>query len=103
MKIFQTIENDMRYGGYIRDRGAFNTIQIWTIFRSILFVIMQIMYLIHVANAPAEYLDSIFMTAAGILIFISHLSVCLKTAVIFDLIDGLEEPINASEYPFWKY
>ena len=97
MKIFQTIESHMSLGGFIRDRGAFNTIQLWTISRSILFIILQMVYLFHVANTTRQYMDSIFMTAAGILIFISYLSMAINTTTIFDLIDDLEKVINASE------
>lgn len=97
MKIFQTTQEYMEYGGLIRDRAAFNIIQMWTIFKSVAFLILQFVYLVHEADTPREYMDSIFMTSAGFMIFISYMSIAIENEAIFDMIDELELAIQESE------
>lgn len=97
MKIFQTIQKNMRHSGFIRDQNAFNKTQTLVIFKSIVFLTLQFVYLLRVANTPRQYMDSIFMSTVGFLIVISHADIAIKTAKIFDLIDAFEQTINESE------
>lgn len=98
MKIFRTTQKYMKYGGLMKDRGAFNIIQIWTFSKSITFLIMQVIYLVREADTSREYMDSIFMTSAGILIFISYADIAMQNDVLFHVIDELEKVINESEW-----
>lgn len=100
MKILQTTQKNMEFGGLIRDQSAFNNTQLRTFFISAVFLTLQIVYPLHVANTPRQYLDSIFMTAAGYLIFISFMSIALKTTEVFNFIDDLEQRINDSKRCF---
>lgn len=97
MKIFQTTQMYLRYGGFQRDQSAFNERQWWTILKYSFFMILQYVYLFAVASTPRQYMNSIFMSTAGILIVISYLSIVFKTATIFDYIDDVEHVINGSE------
>lgn len=97
MKIFQTTQKYMSYAGFIRDQNTFNKRQSWTILKLTSFLALNYAYLFAEASTPRQYMNSIFMTTAGSLIVISHISVVLKTVSIFDSIDDLEKVINESE------
>lgn len=91
MKIFQSIQKNMRPGGLTRDQPPLNKVQKKQIFKCILFLILQFVYFFHVANTPRQYMDSIFVTTAGLFGMVSYISVALKTPKIFDYIDAIEE------------
>lgn len=97
MKIFQTFEKNIKAGGFARDEGAFSSVQMQTIFKVIVSLILQSVYLLRVANTPRQYLDSIFMTIAGFLIAISYINFVFKTTELLNYIDDLEQTINESE------
>lgn len=97
MKIFQISQKNLVFCGFIKNQSAFNKYQLWTIFKSIAYLVLQFLYLFRVANTPKQYMDSIFMTTAGILIVISHIGVASKTATLFNFIDDVEQAINESE------
>lgn len=94
MKLFQTTQELMKYGGFERNRKAFNMINWSYIFLSTLFLTLLIVYAFHVAATPRQYMESIFMTVTGILIVISSTSTAIKTAEIFEIIDGFEHFVN---------
>lgn len=97
MKLFQSTQKSLAFGGFIKNQPAFNRTQLRMMFLSILFLGLQCIYLFHVANTPRQYMDSIFMTTVGILVFIAFVSSIFNTTAIFDLIYQFEETISKSE------
>lgn len=97
MKIFQTVQKCLALEGYSANRGAFNRLQMWVGLKCILALIPPCSYLfLRLPKTPKEYMNSIFMSMAGILVFISFMSTVLKTAKIFEFINKLEEAVNTS-------
>lgn len=101
MKIFLKTQKNLEFGGYRRNENAFNRRRLVLLVLSILSLIPLIVYPFHVANTPKEYMDSIFMTATGILVFISSMSIAFKTQKIFDVIDDIEQVVGESECRIW--
>lgn len=98
MKLFQTTQNIMASVGVKKDQDAFDKIKFWMIMiSSPLFLTLQIVFVFHEADTPRQYMDSIFMTTTGILVFISTLSIVFRTKKIFDTIADTERLINGSE------
>lgn len=97
MKIFQTVQKHLASIGYRRNERSFNNDISVQLLKSILYIMCQWVYLLHIANTPKEYMDSIFMSAVGILVNISFLSTVLKMKTIFIFIDAAENAINTSE------
>lgn len=96
MKIFQTIEMNMEPSGFIRNQRPFNLKQCDRIVKITLFNALFI-YLVHEANTPTQYMESILITTAGILITIAYMSLVFEYATIFKLIDDIEQDVNESK------
>lgn len=97
MKLHRTSQKHFELAGLEKNRSALNGTTQRMFFLSILSIISLIVYAFHVANTARQYMESIFITATGILIFISNISTILKAAKIFDIIDGTERLVNESE------
>lgn len=99
MKTFQTVQKCLALEGYSANGSAFNRLQLWVGFKCTLALFAQCAYLfLRLPKTPKEYMDSIFMTTVGILVFISFVSTVFKTAKIFELINKIEMAINESEF-----
>lgn len=96
MKIFQTIQKKLANVGFARDQNALNRTQLEFIFKGYFLFFLFGMYPLRVASAPNEYLDWIFMSTSGILIYLSYMSIIFEMRTIFRFIDGAEEAINES-------
>lgn len=83
---------------YIKHKRPFNEQQLRYMFKSIVAIIFQFVYLLRVAETSKEYMNSIFMTTVGTLVFVSHISTTIKMDKIFIFIDTLEKIINQSEF-----
>lgn len=95
MKIFQIIQENLTLDGFTRDQSELKRNQIFLIYRSILIVALQIIYIFCV---PSERIYSICMTLSCSLIFISSLSVFFKASTVYNFIDDYEQVANEREY-----
>ena len=100
MKPFQTVKSKLSALGYCANKRPFNRIQLIFLLKSVLANISFGVYLFYVADAPKEFLDSIFMFTVGILILISDISTISKTTIIFEFIAYGEKVANKSMYSF---
>lgn len=97
MKIFNTVQKHLASIGYRANQNPFNTQQLSIILMGIFATISQCIYLFFIAKTLKEFMDSILMTAANFLVFISNLSTIHKMATIFIFIDSIEKAINESK------
>ena len=97
IKIFQTVRQNLESINFGIDKHWFDLELLISIFKSFLALSLQFIYLFFVADTPEELMNSIFMTVAGTLVFMSFLSIVSKMADIFYLMDRLEKVVNKSE------
>ena len=98
MKIFKTVQKHLASLGYIKNQSSLNIRQLSICFLSIVAIISLSLYLFCFANTQKEFMDSIFMTVSGVLVFISNLSTANKLTTIFIFIDRTEQVINESKF-----
>lgn len=94
MKLFQNCQKNLEIMGYVPDQHPFNMKQIQVGLTMLLNIILNFIYLIHVANTPRQYMESCFYTITSILILISFISTVYKMDLIFIFIDKLQIIIN---------
>lgn len=97
MKIFQTTQKNMRFGGYEKNRNAFNSTHRRFIMMSFLSVISYTVYTFYMANTPRLYLESLLALSSSLLALMTNISTVFKKTKIFDLIDDIEVLVNESE------
>lgn len=66
------------------------------------YIILNCVYLFHVAGNFKEYTQSIYMTISAISNFSFHTVLVRQMKEWFRLIDGIEKSINRSEFFFWR-
>lgn len=101
MKLFQTIQKNLtilKFDPNQPDSFFALIFQHWSCFlKSFLSLTSLIVYLLHDANTVKEYMDSLFLTTAAILIFVSFTSTVFKTPEIYIFFNGAEKAANKSE------
>lgn len=97
MKIAQIVQKNLASIGYRADLRPFNKQQLWILLERMLILVSLFVYLFHVATTFRQYMDAIFMTTVGILMYISLVSTIAGMETIFILIDEMEQIINESE------
>lgn len=97
MKTFQAVRQNLVKIHVSADQRWSDNQLLFHICECIFAIILQCIYLFCVANTPEELMNSIFMTTAAILVFISYLSILLKIAEIFFFMDTIEKIVNKSE------
>lgn len=101
MKIFQTIQKNLEIFGISSVQPA----QTYCNRKILLYllscgslIIMNCIFLIHVAKSFKEYTDSIYITSVSVALFVSFSFLIRRIANLFEFIDSLEKIINDSEY-----
>lgn len=97
MKIFQIIEQNFASLGFSSNQRSFNKKQLQIGLYFILGNVSQYAYLFHDANTAQQYMDSIFTTTTGTLIFISYVNTVRIMPIIFNSIDGLQRVVDESK------
>lgn len=97
MKILHTVRKDLALIGYNANAQPFNGKQMEHGFKGVLGNILQLLYLIRIAETPAELMVAIFMSSVASLVLISFVSTAQKMPKIFYLIDEVEKIINKRE------
>lgn len=98
MKIFQTVQKHLAAIGYRPNQRPFNGDILRQCVKCVLFTTAQFVYLFYFAKTPAEFINSIFVAAIGVLVFLSFLSTNWKMDIIFIFIEETEEVINGSKF-----
>lgn len=99
MIIFQTVQKYLATIGYAANRSPINSDTISNGL-AIVVAITCVTVNLCIANTPREFMDAIFMTAAGILVFISFISTVQKMKTIFTFISKMQTIINEGEFNF---
>lgn len=107
MKIFQTVQNNLILLGYIRNHDGY---RYYLFRRSHLVAIAILMFTLSLtslftfatflADSPAEYMDSFYIIAVVLSIFVSYLNTILNMSKFFDFIDNCEKVCNESKFRF---
>lgn len=97
LEIFQTVKQNLASIGFSANQSAFDKEQLLRGFEGFLGLSSLFIYLIHVANTPTEYMESIYMTIAGVGVLVSYLSMNINYTIIIDFIDEVEGVIDGSE------
>lgn len=86
MIILQTMQRSAPELGFGLNQRPFNNIQLKYIFTFLTCMIMQFIYLVHVANTPEEFMDVIYIITEGTLATVAYLSTIFQ-AVTLHIID----------------
>lgn len=108
MEIFKRIKQNLASNGFRKDKGRFHLEQWLRTTQGLLAIVLQCIYLLFEAETTKEYMDSIFTTTVGVLVYVAYLSTVLKTKQLFIFIDGMEDAINGRKFDdkftvyFWQ-
>lgn len=97
MQIFKTIREHLVAIGFTKSDVGFHTEQVLRTSQGFMAIVLQCIHLLFDVNSTKDYLDSLFTTSVGILVYISYLSTVLKTKKIFMFIHRVEKLIGGSE------
>lgn len=97
MKIAQTVKWYLASMGYTADLHPFHKQQVWLLVERMVNIILQVIYVLYVANTSREYTETYFMIVVGILMYIPLVSTIIEMPTIFVLIDDMEQVINESK------
>lgn len=98
IKIFQNVQTNLAFIGYIANQRPFNNRQLIQAFLSAWSIMGLFIYIFCIADTRKEFVEALFMTVASVLIYTSFLSTVLKMKIIFFLIDKVEKLINKSKW-----
>lgn len=96
MKLFQTIQNNFRVVGYIRNHNghrfyAFNLLLLKANLAFIFGITSTFIFVIHPADNPREYMDAFYTLTVTLLIFVAHIYTTFGMTKFFDFFDHCEE------------
>lgn len=94
MEIFRKIKKSLAELGLGLIQHPFNEVQMKFILKAILLDTLLCIYLFHGDKTYKQYMDSIFMTSEGTLIFIAYLSSIFQMANLSLYINMLEEIVG---------
>ena len=97
LKLFLTVKKNLASIGFSEQNRPFDREQLLRGFEGVLAMILQFVYLFHVASTVREYLESIIMTATGVGTLVAYISMNIQFDSIFILIDEVEQVVNESE------
>lgn len=97
MKLFQTVQSHLASLGYNTNRNSFNLDTLGYILQLILALACQFIYFIRVDNTK-NAMDTVFMIAVTISVFISFIGTVQKMPIIFMFTSETEKVINGSEF-----
>lgn len=98
MKIFESAKQMLVLIDLDANQRPFHRNQLLHIVQGFLAIILQCLYLVYEANTVREYMNSIFMTSTGILVYIAYWNAIFKATLIYEFIDYYETIVNGSEY-----
>lgn len=98
IKIFVLVKKNLALIGFGENNSAFDRSQLFRGFLGTVAPILGFIYLFHVASTAKEYIESIIMTMAGVIILLAFISMNIQFDNIFFFIHEFEEAINESKY-----
>lgn len=106
MKIFQTVQRNLIPLGYVRDHAEYYKLRRphLVAIATCVFTggaISIFIFVIHLADSPAEYMDSLYMSAVLLSIFVSYLTTIWNMTKLFGFIDNLQKFCNESKFYFY--
>lgn len=102
MAIFQSIKTGLEELHFSANPSAHpcDRVHFYQTIRFISVVIFQCVHLFYGANSLREYINSIYMTAATIGLFLSHSNTIYKSEQMYRFLDKFENFINARKFFF---
>lgn len=97
MKILLSVKMYLASIDLNENKRLFHPKQLLHVVQGFSAIVLQCLYLVYDANTALDYMDSILMTAVGILVYVSYWSSIFKTTNIYDFIDQLEVIVNGSK------
>lgn len=101
MKLFQAIQKNLEIIGIssiVSGQTFYNRKVLLYLLLCGSLIVMNCIFLVHVAETFKEYTDSIYITSVSIALFVSVSFVIRRMANLFEFLDSLEKIINDSEY-----
>lgn len=109
LKTFESVIKNFAAIDFNKEKPRFHIRQCLRALEGFSGVTMQALYLFYNANTNKEFIDSIYMTSGGILIWVVYVDTILKTEMIYISIDEIEKKVNASKFSIelsnirWSY
>lgn len=110
MKLFQTVRKNLIPLGYIRDRDGCRyklcstshlvaiAISVYTAGIISIFIFATLL-----ADSSAEYMDSVYILAVLLSIFVSYMTTILNMTKLFGFIDNCEKVCDESKFQFYLF
>lgn len=103
MKLFQTVQNNLKLLGYIRNHDGyryypFSLRHLKTTAAFVFGLISIFVYAIYSTNSSREYMDSFYLLTVSFSILISFTTTTFKMTKLFNYIDNCEKLCNESKY-----
>lgn len=98
MNFFQTIKKSLTTLGLGQNQRPFNRLQLKFTLNSLTIMILEYIYLFHVASTAKEYMDALFMSSASTLFLIAFLSSIFKMTTISISMNMSEKTIEKREF-----
>lgn len=104
MKLFQAVQKNLESARISRSRVSFDLIsELKHIVPYGLSIILPFIYIIHVAETPKQYVETIIVIELPLLAVIVNLSFRLHSRTIFRTMAEVENCINKSEHEIYTY
>lgn len=102
MKLFQIVQKNLKNLGFIRNQGGHHLLRMQYMKATTIYVlgIISIFTFICSADGPGEYMDSFYILASTITIFISYMSFFFRMEKLFDFFDICEIICNMITFKF---
>lgn len=108
MKLFQTVQADLKFIGFIRNRDGYRYYPFSMRYFSVTFIylleiISMFTFAIRSADSAGDYLDSIYILCVSITLFTSFTNNIFKMKKIFDFFDNCEKVCEESKFYFMLF
>lgn len=97
MKIFQTVQTNLKLIGIEANRTSFGLYEWKHIFGYILYILLLCVHIVYEAKTVKQHSESISKIVLVVFVLVGYLSYRYNSQAVFKIIDSLEQAINKSE------
>lgn len=103
MKFFEIVQKNLTVLGYMRSHDGyhyypFSMRSLVAIEFFIGSIISFLIFALHSADSPGEFMDSFYLLAVSLTIFVSYMTTIFKMAKLFDFFDECEKIFDESKF-----
>lgn len=104
MKLFKTVQRNFALLDFNRNHNdrLFNRRNFLGVIIFVLGIVHHFTFVILSANTPEDYMDSAYILAVSVSIFVSYVTTIYKMTKLFDFFDDCENIRNKSKFDFIK-